>query len=152
MPVYASLMLRDALLNLAQATGFFFFENPCRDGYIVNCSSMLGWRDGGQHAEEYAFKLMHPRKSFDFRVMHPRFVGPYTSVVKSAAKTIKRAWKRCISDPSYDLCCRRLRREFEEFEPTQNLTRLLNARTSIHVASCEPMVCHNESNLAGVRA
>lgn len=32
-----------------------------------------------------------------------------------AARKIQRAWRRCVSDPSYKVCKTRLEREFREF-------------------------------------
>jgi hypothetical protein len=50
--------------------------------------------------------------------MHPNFLIVTERDAKTllSANKIKRAWKRCISNPSYKICKSRLLREFSEFD------------------------------------
>ena len=56
-----------------------------------------------------------------------KFCNPYLVVyeldlrVHSSARIIQRAWRRCISDPSYQVCKKRLLNEYNNVEPKKSV-------------------------------
>lgn len=63
--------------------------------------------------------IYRPKERSTTFVLDPRWDLPYRmSIAKfirvhSAARKIQRAWRRCVSDPSYQVCQKRLLNEFE---------------------------------------
>ncbi len=49
------------------------------------------------------------------------FVGRLRDIADCAARRLQRAWRRCVSDPAYQVCRTRLMREFEDMLPALHL-------------------------------
>jgi len=84
--------------------------------FYQNCWRMSHYEEWGVEAIE---RIAYPSLTYypDITRAVELLSAQITVVSVRAARLIQRAWRRAVSDPAYDVCMRRLSREFDEGLP-----------------------------------
>ena len=85
-----------------------------------NCKLPKVW-EGHVHFEASSIMIVERKifwrySKFQAKLVIVYYWNKYRGPKIKAATRIQRAWRRCVSDPSYKICRARLMREFEELQ------------------------------------
>lgn len=94
---------------------FTYLSRPYRHNYYVNCTLTLdiGPFKKGQHIDVIYNKQF--TTTFTVCTKYESYSISLRKLIRihSAARKIQSAWRRCISDPSYKICIKRLLNEYK---------------------------------------